>query len=334
MYSKASRALPAIHLYGYAGHRRCVGGHRRDSSGIHQIFPRRADMDGTTHLGTDALAWRFRGTKAPSYSVAAAPSLNPSFFPIRIAGYYSEPLERRIHPDFRTPLFRAPFAREKGAQRPSKRTATATQFIVIHSVSLSGERLELRMSGIEDRHSSSDAPRMPETAPKRFRHTAVQFLLGIAGVALITYTGLQLGVQQIPPTRSVGPGTISLLYVIVVVFVAIRAGFVASVSISLIAVFCMSYFLLPLLPSLKAKNPFDIVATVVFLTTAWVISGMVARVRKLTEDQLALRSQVSSRLMEVQESERRHLARELHDEIGQFADGSPPIAETEWRLAG
>src|ERR1700733_8134636 len=256
MYSKASRALRAIHLYGFAGHRRCAGGHRRDSSGIHQIFPRRADMDGTTHLGTNALAGSFRGTKAPAYSVAAAPSLNPSFFPIRIAGYYSEPFERRIHPDIWTPLSRAPSAREEGAQRPSKRTATATQVVVVDCLSLSGERLELRMSGIEERHSSSDAPRMPKTTPKRLRHTAVQFLLGVGGVALITYTALQLGVEQLPPTRSVGPGTISLLYVIVVVFVAIRAGFVASVSASLIAVFCMSYFLLPLLPSLKAKNPF------------------------------------------------------------------------------
>jgi signal transduction histidine kinase len=177
------------------------------------------------------------------------------------------------------------------------------------------------MSGIEERYSSSDAPRMPETAPKRLRHTAVQFLLGVGGVVLITFAAVHLGVRQLPPTRSIGPGTISLLYVIVVVFVSIRAGFVASVSVSLIAASCMSYFLLPLLPSLKAKNPFDIVATVVFLTTAWVISGMVARVRKLTEDQLALRSQVSSRLMEVQESERRHLARELHDEIGQLLTG-------------
>ena len=177
------------------------------------------------------------------------------------------------------------------------------------------------MSGIEHRHSSSDAPRMPETAPTRFRHTAVQFLLGVGGVVLITFAAVHLGVHQLPPTHSVGPGTISLLYVIVVVFVSIKAGFVASVSVSLIAAFCMSYFLLPLLPSLEARNPFDIVATVTFLTTAWVLSGMVARVRNLTEAQLALRSQVSSRLLEVQESERRHLARELHDEIGQLLTG-------------
>jgi signal transduction histidine kinase len=192
---------------------------------------------------------------------------------------------------------------------------------VVDLVSFSGKDWSVRMSGIEDRHSSSDAPRMPETPPKRFRHTAVHFLLGVGGVVLIAYAALQLGVQQFPPTGSIGPGTISLLYLIVVVFVSIRSGFVASAGVSLVAAFCMSYFLLPLLPSLKAKNPFDIVATVAFLTTAWVISGMVARVRKLTEAQLALRSQVSSRLMEVQETERRHLARELHDEIGQLLTG-------------
>jgi signal transduction histidine kinase len=177
------------------------------------------------------------------------------------------------------------------------------------------------MSGIEDRHSSSDAPRMPEAAPKRFRDAAVQFLFGVGVVVLITFAALQLGVEQIPPQRSIGPGTISLLYLIVVVFVSIRAGFVASAAVSLIAAFCMSYFLLPLLQSLEARNPFDIVATVVFLTTAWVVSGMVTQVRKLTEAQLALQSQVSSRLMEVQETERRRLARELHDEVGQLVTG-------------
>jgi signal transduction histidine kinase len=72
---------------------------------------------------------------------------------------------------------------------------------------------------------------------------------------------------------------------------------------------------------LKAKNPLDIVATVAFLLTAWTITGMEARVRQLTEAQLTLRSEASKCLMEVQETERRHMARELHDEIGQLLTG-------------
>jgi PAS domain S-box-containing protein len=121
---------------------------------------------------------------------------------------------------------------------------------------------------------------MPEATPHGFRDTATQLLFGIIGLALITFAAMQLHVQKAPPPASVGPGTISLLYLIVVVYVSCRAGFVAAVAVSLIAVFCMNYFVLPLAPALTAKNPLDIVATVAFLTTAWVITGMVARLRE------------------------------------------------------
>src|SRR6202011_5616357 len=56
------------------------------------------------------------------------------------------------------------------------------------------------------------------------------------------------------------------------------------------------------------KNPLAIVATVAFLTTSWVITGMVARVRKLTEAQITLRFE--ERLVE-----RTRIARELHDTL-------------------
>jgi signal transduction histidine kinase len=175
------------------------------------------------------------------------------------------------------------------------------------------------MSGIDDRYASSNGPR--EAGPQRLRHQATHFLFGIIGLGLITFAALQLHLQKLPPPSSVGPGTISLLYLIVIVFVSLRVGFRSAAGVSLIAAFFLSYYFLPLLPSLEAKNPLDIVATLAFLITACVISGMVAQVRKVTEAQLALRSQISMRLMEVQEAERRHLARELHDEIGQLLTG-------------
>jgi PAS domain S-box-containing protein len=72
----------------------------------------------------------------------------------------------------------------------------------------------------------------------------------------------------------------SLLFLIVIVFVSLRAGFVASAAVSLIAAACLNYFVLPLVPSLKMKNPFDIVATIAFLITAWVTTSIVARLRE------------------------------------------------------
>jgi len=138
---------------------------------------------------------------------------------------------------------------------------------------------------------------------------AKHFALGILGLALITFAARLLNLQ---------PGAISLLYLIVVVFVSLRAGFVSSVAVSVVAVVCVHYYFLPLFSSAGTKNfgelyhqvrnPLAIVATATFLTTAWVITAMVARVRKLTEAQLTLR-------FEERLAERTRIARELHDTL-------------------
>jgi signal transduction histidine kinase len=161
------------------------------------------------------------------------------------------------------------------------------------------------MSEIDYRHSSSEGPDMPEAALRGFWNAATQFLFGMIGLALITLAAVPLHLQ---------PGAISLLYLIVVVFVSLRAGFVVSVAVSLIAVFCLNYYFLPLFSSSGSNNPLALVATVAFLVTAWVISAMMARVRKLTEAQLTLR-------FEERLSERTRIARELHDTLLQSFQG-------------
>jgi signal transduction histidine kinase len=138
-----------------------------------------------------------------------------------------------------------------------------------------------------------------------FWRGATQFLYGLIGLAWITFAAVPLHLL---------PGAISLLYLIVIVFVSLRAGFVTSVAVSLIAVFCLNYYFLPLLASSASKNPLALVATAAFLITAWVISAMVARVRKLTEAQLTLR-------FEERLSERTRIARELHDTLLQSFQG-------------
>src|SRR6202047_1624721 len=98
--------------------------------------------------------------------------------------------------------------------------------------------------------------------------SVTQFLLGIIGLALITFVAVLLHLQ---------PGAISLLYLIVVVFVSLRAGFVSSVAVSVVAVVCLHYYFLPLFSPAGTKNPLAIVATAAFLITAWGITAMVAR---------------------------------------------------------
>jgi signal transduction histidine kinase len=129
--------------------------------------------------------------------------------------------------------------------------------------------------------------------------TAVPFGLGILGLTTITVAAIRLNLQ---------PGATSLIYLIVVVFVSLKGGLVSSTAVSLVAVVCLNYFFLSRISSSGGRNPLDIVATLAFLFTAWVIVGMVARVRRLTEDQLRLR-------FEERLAERTRIARELHDTL-------------------
>ena len=126
-----------------------------------------------------------------------------------------------------------------------------------------------------------------------------QFGLGAAGLVLITFAALRLGLQ---------PGAVSLLYLIAVVFVSLRAGLVSSIAVSLVAVFLLQYHFVPLFSPPASKNPLAIVASLAFLVTAWVISAMVSRVRKMTEAQVTLR-------FEERLAERTRIARELHDTL-------------------
>ena len=155
------------------------------------------------------------------------------------------------------------------------------------------------MNRIDDRTSSPDGTRLPATAPHAFWNAARLCVFGVAGLTVITFLALRLKLQ---------PGATSLLYLIVVVFMSLRAGFVPSLVFSLMAVVSLNYFFIQRVSSPGARNPLDIVAMIAFLITAWVISAMVARVRKLTEAQLTLR-------FEERLSERTRIARELHDTL-------------------
>ena len=135
--------------------------------------------------------------------------------------------------------------------------------------------------------------------------TAAQFVLGLVGLALITFAAIQLHLQ---------PGAVSLLYLIVVVFLSLRAGLLSSVAVSVVAVVCLHFYFVPRFSPAGTRNPLDIFASAAFLTTAWVITAMVTRMRKLTEAQLTLR-------FEERLAERTRIARELHDTLLQSFQG-------------
>jgi PAS domain S-box-containing protein len=140
-----------------------------------------------------------------------------------------------------------------------------------------------RMSWIDDRHSTNGR--------RGFWRAATPSLFGTIGVALITFAAVRLHTLS-PPIDGVGSVRISLLYLILIMFVSFKAGFVSSVAVSLIAAFCFQYFFLPLSSSLGTKRAPDLVVIVTFLIAAWVIAGTVARARQLTQAQLAEGKQV------------------------------------------
>jgi signal transduction histidine kinase len=132
--------------------------------------------------------------------------------------------------------------------------------------------------------------------------SAKEFGIGIVGLMLITLAAVWL---------NLAPGAISFLYLIVIVFVSLRAAYVLSVALSLMAVFLLQFYFIPRLASAPPGSksfPFAILASVGFLVTAWVINATVSRVRKLTEAQLTLG-------FEERLAERTRIARELHDTL-------------------
>lgn len=105
----------------------------------------------------------------------------------------------------------------------------------------------------------------------------------------------------------------ALLLMIVVVLLARVGSFSSSIFASIIAALCLAYIAPPAF-SFRVDDPLDDVAIVVFLTTSFIISRLMATVRHQAEEAL---SSVSHRVIEAEERERQRIARELHEGICQ-----------------
>jgi K+-sensing histidine kinase KdpD len=96
------------------------------------------------------------------------------------------------------------------------------------------------------RPSPFESSGFPEKGRHAFRSSAAQFLLGVAGLALITFAAVRLHLQ---------PGSTSLLDLIDIVFVSLNSGFVYSIAVSLVAVSCLNFYFLPLFDPAGSRNP-------------------------------------------------------------------------------
>lgn len=136
----------------------------------------------------------------------------------------------------------------------------------------------------------------PSTAP---------FLLSSIGLAVLTAVCFRLRLNL---------ATVALLYLIDVVLLSLKGSFAASAVVSIVAVLCLQYFFAPPIFSLRVSDPLNVVALVVFLTIALVVTRLISKVRKQVGATL---SSVSHRVLEAEERERSRMARNLHEDIGQ-----------------
>jgi PAS domain S-box-containing protein len=119
-----------------------------------------------------------------------------------------------------------------------------------------------------------------EVAPKRrprLPAIAVQFLLGIVGLALITFVCFLVGF---------GLARTAFAYVILIALVSLLGSFSTSVVLSIIAVACLNYFFVPPLFEFRVDDPEDIVRMAAFLTTSLVVTALTTK-RKRAEEGLA-----------------------------------------------
>src|SRR5262245_34458645 len=117
----------------------------------------------------------------------------------------------------------------------------------------------------------------------RFWLIAGQFMFGFVVLALLTYVGFQF------ETNST---TVALLYLIVIVVVSLTSSFVPAAFFSIVVYVCLdTFFTAPLFrPSMR--EPLDVVAPIAYLTTSFVITRLMSRVRNSFQEIQSLKDQL------------------------------------------
>ena len=130
---------------------------------------------------------------------------------------------------------------------------------------------------------------MKSSGTYRFWRSAEQCLLGSIAVALLTFICFRF---------QVGLTIASLLYLTVVVLLSVMDAFVASVLVSIIAVLCLDYFFAKPLFSLQMDDPLNIVAVIVFLGTALLISRLMSQRKRAEAALQKLLGELESKVQE------------------------------------
>jgi len=96
-------------------------------------------------------------------------------------------------------------------------------------------------------------------------------LAGSLAIGLVTFICLRFQLNLPTPT---------CLYLLVIVVVSVRGGFLSSAVVSVLAVLCLDYYFVEPVFSFRLQSPVNYIALLSFLTTSAVIAHFVTRVRK------------------------------------------------------
>ena len=117
---------------------------------------------------------------------------------------------------------------------------------------------------------------MKRNGTRGFWLSVAQCLLGIAAVALLTFVCSRFQANST---------TVALLYLIVIVLVSLSSSLVPSALVAIMAYLCLDYFFTAPLFTLGMNQTLDFVAPIAYLTTAFVITRLISKVRKSIEHQ-------------------------------------------------
>ena len=110
---------------------------------------------------------------------------------------------------------------------------------------------------------------------KRVRQSILRILFGGAALSLVTLIG--------SPFKNYR-GAVALIYLMIVAVVSMTGDLVSSAGLAIAATLCLRYFFAPPLSSARIDEPLDIAALVTFLATAVVITRLIYKMQKLTQE--------------------------------------------------
>ena len=116
---------------------------------------------------------------------------------------------------------------------------------------------------------------MSRESTSQFWPTATQCFFGSIGVAVVTFVCFRLELNV---------DTAGFAYLILIALLSLIGSFIGSVVLSVVAAACLTYFFAPPLLTLRVEDPRDVVAIAAFLTSSIVITGLIAKMRKMAEE--------------------------------------------------